>query len=385
VSGGAPDTFDVLVRVDGMLREAHRDLQMAPDSPRHPVRIINDAKQGSSLVKAVDLRVPGAGTPAVQTVALDGGDDGTTGLDELDFIGSPSGRTGKHALDDVQDLSLLFVPGQATPAIHAEMLRYCEDERQGAVFAVLDPPPELTAPAMVAYQTQTAGLEGLTEHGGIYWPRLAVANPDKRVYGPEATIIVPPSGAVAGTIARTDASRDGGVYEPPAGVEVGRLRSVMGLETNESLDEKKRDLVYPRRINPINRVPGGAHYIDGVRTLKGNGNFPTIAERRGVSFIERSLRAGLQFARHRNNDDALAAQVFRTIKAFLLEQMNLGAFASREPDKAFYVEVSRDPAERFRGELNVAVGLATQKPAEFVIVRIRQDTRALDEQLAISR
>jgi phage tail sheath protein FI len=384
-AGGAPDTFDILVRVDGVLREAHRDLQMAPDSPRHPLRIVNDAKQGSALIKVVDLRVPGAAAPAVQTVALDGGDNGTNGLDELDFIGSPIGRTGKHALDDVQDLSILFVPGQATATIHADLLRYCEDERQGAVFAVLDPPPELTAAAMVVYQTQTAGLEGLTEHGAIYWPRLAIANPDKRTYGPDATIVVPPSGAVAGTIARTDASRNGGVYEPPAGVEVGRLRSVMGLETNESLDEKKRDILYPRRINPINRVPGGAHYVDGVRTLKGNGNFPTIAERRGVSHIERSLRAGLQFARHRNNDDALAAQVFRTIKAFLLQEMNLGAFASKKPDEAFYVEVSRDPAERFRGELHVEVGLATQKPAEFIVIRIRQDTRALDAQLAVSR
>jgi phage tail sheath protein FI len=383
--GAGPDTFDVLVRENGVLREAHRDLQMDASSARYVERIVNDPSRGSALIRIGDLRVPGIMLPAAQPVVLDGGDDGSNGLDDLDFVGSTVGRTGLHALDGVQDLAILFVPGRASAIIHPAILRYCEDDRRGTVFAVLDPPPVTTATAMVAYQTQTAGLEGLTEHGAIYWPRLVIANPNKLVFGPDAGVIAPPSGAVAGVIARTDASRPGGVYEPPAGVEVGRLRGVIGLESNEALDEKKRDLVYPRRINPISRVPGGAHYVDGVRTLKGNGNFPTVAERRGVSFIERSLRTGLQFARHRNNDDALAAQVFRTIKAFLLEQMNLGAFASREPDKAFFVEVSRDAAERFRGELHVAVGLATQKPAEFVIVRIRQDTRALDEQLAISR
>jgi phage tail sheath protein FI len=382
--GGTPDLFDVLVRDGGILREAHRDLHLDPTGARHVERIVNDPTRGSAMIRIVDLRVPGTGGPAVQAVLLDGGDDGRTNLDDLDFVGSPVGHTGLHALDAVQDLSLLFVPGRASPTIHADMLRYCEDDRRGTVFAVLDPPAGMSAAAIVAYQTQTAGLEGLTEHGALYWPRLIVTNPNKGVFGPNAGVPAPPSGAVTGVIARTDASRPGGVYEPPAGIEVGRLRSTLGLESNEALDEAKRDLVYPRRVNPLNRAEGGAFYVDGVRTLKGGGNFPTIAERRGVSFIERSLRAGLQFARHRNNDDALAAQVFRTIKAFLLDQMNLGAFASREPDKAFFVEVSRDAGERFRGELHVKVGLATQKPAEFVILHITQDTRALDERLAAS-
>jgi phage tail sheath protein FI len=39
-------------------------------------------------------------------------------------------------------------------------------------------------------------------------------------------------------------------------------------------------------------------FIDGSRTLRGGSNFPYSAERRGVIFIERSLKQGLQFARH---------------------------------------------------------------------------------------
>jgi hypothetical protein len=75
-------------------------------------------------------------------------------------------------------------------------------------------------------------------------------------------------------------------------------------------------------------------------TLKGNGNFPYVAERRGVIFIERSLKQGLQFARHKNNTEGLRAQVRRTITAFLLAQMNNGAFRTKTPSTAFFVDVS---------------------------------------------
>ncbi len=160
---------------------------------------------------------------------------------------------------------------------------------------------------------------------------------------------------------------------------------VLGFEVDEVLEEAKRDLVYPKRINPLTTGPGFPRYIDGSRTLKGDGSFPYIAERRGVTFIERSLKQGLQFARHKNNDEKLRAQVRRTITAFLITQMNNGAFRSRDPEKAFFVDVSEalnTPTVIFEGKLIVRVGLATNKPAEFIILRISQDTRQLSEELA---
>jgi phage tail sheath protein FI len=140
---------------------------------------------------------------------------------------------------------------------------------------------------------------------------------------------------------------------------------VLGFETDEVLEERKRDLVYPKRINPLTTGPGLPRYIDGSRTLKGDGNFPYVAERRGVSFIERSLKQGLQFARHKNNTEGLRAQVRRTITAFLLTQMNNGAFRSREPDKAFFVDVSdtlNTPTVIFAGKLIARVGSPRTSP-----------------------
>jgi hypothetical protein len=371
-AGTQPATFTLLVREGALLRESFPDVSLVPSSARYVERLVNDAARGSTYVRATDLRVVGASIPA-QVVPLDGGDDGLANLDDTDFLGAASSGTGVHALDNVPDVSLLFVPGRANAAFHTELLTYAADPRRGTVFVVLDPPPQLDAMGILAYQ-QSAGLEGLSEFGALYWPRLRIANPSPAVYGVEATVGVPPSGAIVGMIARTDGARPGGIYDPPAGVEVGILRGVAGLESTDVLDERKRDLLYPHRLNPLNRTSTGSWYVDGVYTLKGDGNFPTIAERRGVSYIERSLRNGLEFARHRNNDDALASEVFRTIKGFLVGQMALGAFASRDPKTAFFLDVSRDPAERARGELHVKVGLATQKPAEFIVIHLSQAT-----------
>jgi hypothetical protein len=382
-TNGSPGAFDLLVVEDGAYRETFPNLSMDPTSARYVETIVNDVRNGSLYVRVIDQLLAGAPIPPPQAVALAGGDDGLVGLDDSDFIGSEPAKTGLRALDQVQELSLLLVPGRATPAVHLAMVRYCEIDRDGTVFAVLDPPANQSATDIVTYVATTAALEQLSEFGALYWPRVKVLNPAKSVFGSADQLVVPPSGIVAGVFARTDSAHPGGVYDPPAGIEAGRMFGVLGFETNEVLEENKRDLVYPHRINPLTTGPGLPRYIDGSRTLKGGGNFPYVPERRGVLFIERSLKQGLQFARHKNNTEGLRAQVRRTITAFLLAQMNNGAFRSREPAKAFFVDLSANtPTVIFAGQLIVRVGLATNKPAEFIVLRISQDTRALEAELA---
>ncbi len=184
-----------------------------------------------------------------------------------------------------------------------------------------------------------------------------------------------------GVMARTDSAREGGVYDPPAGIEKGVLFDVLGFETDECLDEEKRDLVYPARINPLTTDTGLPRFIDGTKTLRETGNFPSVAERRGVINIEQSIKAGLQFARHKNNDEILRARVKRTVDGYLTLQMNLGAFRSRDPAKAFFSDFGdglNTPAVVFSGKLVGRIGLATQKPIDFVVLSFSQDTRAFD-------
>ncbi|MCG8419629.1 MAG: phage tail sheath subtilisin-like domain-containing protein [Proteobacteria bacterium] len=384
-TSGDSRAFDLAVVEDGVVRELFANLTMEPDDEQYIERVIGDEPTGSRLIRVIDQLSPLRPVPDPQSALLHGGDDGLAGLGDTDFIGSEAGKTGLYALDHIQDLSVLLVPGHATPAIHNAMVRYGEVHRHGLVFAVLDPPADHSATDIVEYVTDTASLLNLTEYAALYWPRVNILNPQKSVFGPSKHVVAPPSGIIAGVYARTDSERPGGVYDPPAGIDKGRMFGVLGFETGEVLEESKRDLVYPKRINPLTTESGLPRYIDGSRTLKGTGNFPYVAERRGVLFIERSLKRGLQFARHKNNTEGLRAQVRRTIYSFLLTQMNNGAFRSREPQNAFFVDVSEQlntPSVIFAGKLIVRIGLATNKPAEFVVLRLSQDTRALEAELA---
>lgn len=385
-TSGDADRFNLRVREGSVTRENWPNLSMDPLDARYVEDFILANSQYVLVTDLFSPATPPNNLPKLGTFnSWAGQDNGLTGLVDADFTGSDAGETGLYAFDLVDNLTILAVPGRSTAAVHNEMISYVEVHRVGLAVAVLDPPAGLDEQEIKTYAETTAAIAGLSEYGSLYWPRVKILNPSTLVFGNDAQIVVPPSGHIVGVYARTDASQPGGVFLPPAGVEVGRLFGVLGFETDDVLDERKRDVVFPVRINPLTAIDGSPRHIDGARTLKGDGNFPSVSERRGVIFIERSLKTGLLFAKHRNNDRRLRMEVKRSIEAFLLRQFNVGAFRGETPSESFFVDVSDalNPIEEiFAGRLNVRIGLATQKPAEFIILRFTQDTRELEERLA---
>lgn len=391
-TSGEASRFNLTVQQDGNTVEVYPNVTMDATDANYVVDVVNDTSNGSNLVALTDLFAATSAPnnrPDNVTLTLSGGNDGLSGLVDADFSGSPvvnaAAGTGLRALDKVADLGLLIVPGRATAAVHNAMITYAEATRFGSVFAILDPPANQSAQQMVTYCTSTALLTELSEFGAVYWPRVKIANPNTTVFGAGATITVAPSGNIAGVYARNDVSKPGGVYEAPAGIDFGKLTNVIGLETDEVSDEAKRDLVFPKLINPIVGLPGQAIHIDGARTLKSTGPFPTIGERRGVIFLETSLKSGLLFAKHRKIKTKLLKQIERTIRKFMVEQTRNDAFASNDPKKAFSLDVGpglNPPSEAFARRVNARIGVATAKPAEFIVLRVGQDTRALEEELA---
>lgn len=388
-SNGEAARFDLKIYENDLLMETWPNLSMLDTDSRYVETIINHATTGSLLVIATDLDAAPA-APADRPVnivatALSGGGDGIAALADTDFVGSETGGTGLFALDVVPDGTLLLVPERSSlQAVSTGMLNYCEVKRAGRMVAIFDPPAGLSASGVKADQI-ARGLGGVSEFGAYFWPRLVVANPDKSVFGPAETIVVAPCGHVSGLIGRTDSARVGGIYDNPAGEEKGKLTTVLGLETDEVLKDAARDLVYPERINPFHRTPGGVFYLDGCRTLKGDGNFPSIAERLGATFIEASIRAGISWARHQNNDDKLRRTLYRSAYAFLLGQYKVGAFRGDSPQTSFSVNFGDDlnpPTEVFAERINGEIGIATQKPGEFIVLRFRQDTRDIQAELA---
>jgi hypothetical protein len=401
-SSGVAGEFNLQVLVSGVVKEVFPNVTMGdgvtPDLTmvNYIETVVNDVNLGSNLVVVTDQLLaytavnkrPVNGTSAAMT----GGDDGLIGIVDGDYIGNQAGPTGLYCFDQVSSGRILIVPGQYTSAILLGMIDYAETQRDGSIFCVLDCPPQYTAAQMVAWMG-SSGLTEISEFGAIYWPRIKVANPNTTVFGTDSSIAVPPSGFVAGKYARNDQNY-GGVYEQPAGIghNYGIIRGLVGVEDDPSggsehevLEEVKRDLIKPQRINPITRLEGTPWHIDGGDCLKSTGNFPHIGERRGVIFIEQSIKAGLVVLKHRFNNAENRALANRIITAFLLGELAKDAFRSRNPAQAFYVDTSdalNPVSEQFAGRMNIRIGLATNKPATWIIVRVTQDTRALQEELA---
>lgn len=389
-TSGEASRFNMKVESKGSVVESFPNLTLSVGDARYVETYVNGAT-GSALITVTDLEAaiasPG-NLPVVGTFGpLTGGNDGLVGLADTDFNGGTgaNGAVGLRCLDTVQNLTLLAVPGRATASVHNAMITYCEIVREGSVFGIFDPPRGLSAAQMVAYVKTTAAIQQLSEFAAIYWPNVLIDNPSKSVFGNTDTIVAPPSGAIAALYARTDAAKPWGVFTHPAGTEVGRLFNVRGLEMAEVKDKKKREIVFPELINPISVEPGTPIFVDGARCLKSNGNWPTVGERRGVIYVESSLKQGLAFLRHRNIAERLYQEGKKTTKAFLLQGARNEAFASTNPADAFTLDWGKglNPAStKFARQVVARVGLATSKPAEFIILKVSPDNRALEAELA---
>lgn len=393
-TSGDEERFNLSVLVEGVAQEKFFNLTMDDSDARYVETILNASDgSGSDLIQVTDLDLNGEeGTalsqrPGDQTSAvLEDGDDGLSSLDDTDWTGgeTSNGTAGFRCFDG-DDIDLLVAPGRATSVVHNGMVTYCEITRAGQCFAIMDPPESTSASGMVTYVDTTAALRELTEFAALYWPRIKVANPNKTIFGADPSIVVPPSGHVAGVYAKNDSRKVGGQFEHPAGIENGKLANVTGLEMPEVMKKAKRELVFPKLINPISREPGTSFFIDGARTLKSSGNWPAVGQRRGVIYVEKKLVPGLAFMRHRNINTRLYKEGERSINLFLLELTRNGCFKSTDPKKAFFVDLGaalNPPSVQAAKTVYARIGLATSEPAEFIVLLVGPDTRALDEELA---
>jgi len=389
-TNGEADDFNLVEYFKGAAVKTHPNLSINPNSARYFVTVFNDEDSGSDYAVISDIgpAFRPANSPLVGGAPdpfgpMTGGNDGLADLADLDFIGSKVSRTGLQSFNTKKNIRVLAIPDQPTPAVASAMISWCENERMGLCFPIIDIPTGYTYQQARTYVTVTAALKGLSEFGAVYWPNPTVLNPDKSVYGDVKNIVCPISGHMAGFFARIAARNAGaGIYEQPAGFEQGfKLAGITGFETDEAEDDDVRDAIYPDLINPM-VLPG---YVDGTVTLREDGNFPSVGERRGVIHIEASVRDGIEFARHVNQTPGLRAKVKRSMDLFLLQQFRKGAFRGDKPSNSFYTDVGEGinpESEVFAKRMNILMGLATNKPTEWIIIKVSQDTRALDQELA---
>jgi phage tail sheath protein FI len=316
---------------------------------------------GSAAVRPTDT--------GANPIGFSGGDDGSE-VSASDVV--PSGGTGGiYSLGTrlFPRFNLLCLPGVTSDDEVQVMaaLSYCEDER--AVLLVDTPPGWTTDPPDVG------GLPAFGQHGAIYYPRLRLT--ERAIDGSSVTLDLPPCGAVAGAIARIDTNR--GVWKAPAGLEAG----LVGFnELTVPTDDALSGLLNPRGVNVLRTFPGAGTVVWGARTLKGDdtqaSEFKYLPVRRLTNHIASSLYLGTQFAVFEPNDPGLWGQLRLAVGTFMRTLFRQGAFQQseqRSESDSFFVtcDATVNPqSEIDLGRVNVVVGFAPLKPAEFVIVTITQ-------------
>ncbi|MEQ9498463.1 MAG: phage tail sheath subtilisin-like domain-containing protein [Deltaproteobacteria bacterium] len=299
---------------------------------------------------------------------------GVTGLDG----NLPTGTELTAAIDglDAVDLfNILSIPiaaeiGQtnnaAMLAIMSHALAYCVRRR---AFLLVDVPRSVNTPAeMQDWMEDNAGLR--SPNSAVYFPRLR--QPDvHQEYRPRS---VAASGTIAGVYSRTDAQR--GVWKAPAGVDAA-LRGVAGLDTR--LTDFENGQLNPLGINAIRDFPIYGRIAWGARTLHGfdalGSEWKYIPIRRLALMIEETLFRSTKWAVFEPNDEPLWAKLRKNIGAFMLSLFRQGAFQGGSAGEAFFVKCDGEnntAIERNNGIVNVDVGFAPLKPAEFVVLRIQQ-------------
>jgi phage tail sheath protein FI len=336
-----------------------------------------DAASGNVNVQQYQL---GSTTAKDSQKAGQAGDDGAdplsnpTGMTE-GILGDPLTKTGIFALLDVDLFNILCLPvtmnlPDANAAqIAAEATKLAIDRR---AFYVLDV-PQLAASrdTLTSIQTWLAANATLrSPNAAVYFPRVDVADP-LNDFRPRR---LSPSGTIAGLYSRIDAAR--GVWKAPAGTEA-TLAGVQALEY--TLTDPENGVLNPLAINCLRTFPVFGSVCWGARTLVGadqlESEWKYVPVRRFTLFLEESLYRGTKWVVFEPNDEPLWAQIRLNIGAFLQTLFRQGAFQGTSPQQAYFVKVDKETTTQTdidNGIVNILVGFAPLKPAEFVIIQIQQ-------------
>ncbi len=207
-----------------------------------------------------------------------------------------------------------------------------------------------------------------SNYNAVYWPHVMVSDPVGA--GANPTVVIPPAGHIAGLYARTDARR--GVWKAPAGVDavIGGIRA---LDFN--VLDTHQDNLNPNAVNALRQIPAAGLTVWGTRTRQPNSEWRYIPVRRTAIFLRKSIYEGIQWAVFEPNGSDLWASLRATVGAFMETQFRNGAFFGTTSREGYFVKCDAETTteiDRAAGIVNILVGFAPLRPAEFVVVKLSQ-------------
>lgn len=402
------DRFNLVVREVGVINgrpqvitnEVFRNLSMNATDSQFVRDVINDPLGGSNLIQitSVGLGSRPAATDADDiTSATVVGDPSNAGADcssntgvfrwlgcnnPLASDGVAPGSTeliaGMNTLDTIapEVFNILCLPAAANlydtaddgpyRSVYSAASTYCEGKR---AFMIIDIPRDVDTQAEMTAWMNATGDNLRHQNAAIYFPRLEI--PDVLNNGRPRNVGA--SGTLAGLYARTDTAR--GVWKAPAGTEA-TLRNV---EIVTNLTDLQNGALNPSGVNVLRNFPIYGNISWGTRTLVGAdamaSEWKYIPVRRLALFIEESLYQGLKWVVFEPNDEPLWSQIRLNVTAFMQTLFRQGAFQGSSPRQAYLVKCDSETttqADINNGIVNIVVGFAPLKPAEFVIIKLQQ-------------
>jgi phage tail sheath protein FI len=360
---GQPQTTEIYSRVS-----------TDPTSPRSLARLI----ASSSLVTMGAPPPSPAEGPAPVSVAskmvtskpvpFSGGNKTDPAVGEADLLASIPMVASNNTFFNLLVLTPVGGATDVAPTTLAAAAAFAKDHR---AMLIADAPAGMTTVdlAVAGRDTFFNPFGDARDNAAVYFPRLELSDPNG-VTIPD----VGPSAAVAGLYATTDNAR--GVWKAPAGIAV-QLAGVSDLAIRMSDFDNGR--LNPLAVNCLRSLPVVGDVVWGARTMNGDdlssSQWKYIPVRRLALFIEESLFRGTQWVVFEPNDEPLWAQVRLDIGAFMHGLFRQGAFAGQTAKDAYFVQCDSNTnpqADIDNGILNVIVGFAPLKPAEFVVVTIQQ-------------
>ncbi len=289
------------------------------------------------------------------------------------LTGDPAAQTGMYALEGVAPdiFNILCIPAAANldekdfATVITAAEKYCSDKR---AFLIIDPPFAIkTKDEMVCWMQSNDDLR--TGNAAIYFPGLEIPDP---LNGNQSRR-VGAAGTLAGVYARTDQTQ--GVWKAPAGAEA----DLRGANIPVQLTNQENDELNKLGINALRTFPQIGNVVWGARTLAGSdqdaNEWKYVPIRRLAIYLQESLDRGSKWTVFEPNDDLLWVQIRSSFGAFMNSLFRQGAFQGTKPGDAFFIkcdETTTSQADIDSGLVNIIVGFAPLKPAEFVLIRIQQ-------------
>jgi phage tail sheath protein FI len=221
------------------------------------------------------------------------------------------------------------------------------------------------ANAAVSGATLTGGISGLAADKTLY---NNIVKEIKKAF----EVKLYPSAAMAGVYARVDFER--GVWKAPANVSLRLVKDPTVMVTHEQQENLNVDATSGKSINVIRKFAGKGVIVWGARTLAGNDNeWRYVPVRRLFIFIEESVKKATEFVVFEPNDANTWLRTKTMIENFLTGLWRDGALAGAKPEQAFFVKVglgeTMTALDILEGRMNIEIGLAAVRPAEFIILK----------------